>query len=182
MKAYKNQFNPLKNQNKKEVKMSEENLEERVQGLEQAQELLAQKVNTLPELKNYLDKKFEELGTSLIELANRPDEGEVEQRGVKRGQEMVVSAFENNALVGELEPIARRIFDAIRSQGYDIVPKGQLTEATGETETKEEKAKEAPEPPYLHIIGEEDLIKLPDEQRKEYSPWTESKFARLVEA
>lgn len=157
--------------------MSEKNLEQRVQELEQVQEKLGEGqeglASAFSELKSYSDSKFEELGARLVEHTNQPDEGGVEQRGFKRGQEGVVSGFENNNLVGELEPIARRIFDAIRSQGYDIVPKEQLAEVTGEAETEEGKDGETPEPPYLHII---------DHPEEGYFPWTEGRFAKIVEA
>ena len=170
-------LNPFKKLKKKGVKMGDEKLEQRVQEVEESQAALAEKVGnlaaTLPELKSYLDSKFEELGAGLVEHTNQPDEAEVEQRGFKRGQEVVVSGFENNNLVGELEPIARRIFDAIRSQGYDIVPKEQSAEATGEAETEEGKDGETPEPPYLHII---------DHPEEGYFPWTEGRFAKIVEA
>ena len=179
-------LNPFRKLKKKGGKMGDEKLEQRVQEVEESQAALAEKVGnlaaTLSELKSYLDSKFEELGAGLVEHTNQPDEGEVEQRGFKRGQEGVVLGFENNALVGELEPIARRIFAAIRSQGYDIVPKEQLAEATGEAETEEGKDGETPEPPYLHIISSEERMKLPEDERKQYFDWPENKFAKIVEA
>jgi predicted nuclease with TOPRIM domain len=171
-------LNPFKKLKKKEVKMSEKNLEQRVQELEQVQGKLGEGQEKLAsafnELKPYWDSKFEELGTRLVEHTNQPDEGEVEQRGFKRGQEEVVSAFENNTLMGELQPIAQRIFNAIRKAGYDIKPHEELAEVN--------QGEEAPEPPYLHIIDQEKLDQLPDEERNEYSPWTEGRFARIVEA
>ena len=170
-------LNPLRRLKKKEVKMGDEKLEQRVQEVEESQAALAEKVGnlaaTLPELKGYLDSKFEELGNRLVEHTNQLDEGEVEQRGIKHCQEAIAEAFEKNALVGELEPIARRIFDAVRSQGYDIVPKEQLAEATAEAETEEGKDGGTPEPPYLHII---------DHPEEGYFPWTEGRFAKIVEA
>ncbi len=162
--------------------MSEKNLEQRVQELEQGQQMLGEEMKAIsPASKEYWDGKFEELGAKLVELTNHPDEGEVEQLRNEVVQlrqstaERFVSAFERAELNPGEDQYAQRIFDAISSKGYDIVPAGRLAEATGEAEG-------IPEPPYLHIIDEERWGKLSDEERKGYSPWTGGKFARLVEA
>ncbi len=162
--------------------MSEKNLEQRVQELEQVQEKLGEGQEKLArgfnELKPYLDSKFEELGTRLVEHTNQPDEGEVEQLRAEIIQlrqstaERFVSAFEK-ADLDEKDVFAQRMFDAIRAHGYDIVPKEQLAEATGEAETEEGKDGGTPEPPYLHII---------DHPEEGYFPWTEGRFAKIVEA
>jgi len=175
---------------KKEVKMGDENLEQRVQELEQSEELksqvlgkLMEKVDqhqaTLSDLKNSLDSKIEELGARLVELAiNLPDEEEIEQRGFRRGLEEVASAFEWNAVEGEFEPIGRRIYNCFARAGLLKGIEWPIEEA----EAEEGEAEELPEPPYLHVIGQDDWEKLADEERKLYFGWSDGKVARLVEA
>ena len=125
-----------------------------------------------------LQSNFDGLQNELAELTSRPDEKEIEQQGLERGLERVAWGFENNDLIGELEPIAQRIFKAIRSQGYDIVPQEKQVE---EAETEEIET-ELPEPPYLHIISAEDREKLPEEEQRKYFGWADGKVAKLVEA
>ncbi len=165
--------------------MSEKNLEQRVQELEQGQQMLGEEMKAIsPASKEYWDGKFEELGAKLVELTNHPDEGEVEQlKGriaeleqaepslKQQGAEEFVKSFEVNKV--EDNELAQRIFSAIRGAGYDIVSKEQLAEAAGEAETEEGKDGGTPEPPYLHII---------DHSEEGYFPWTEGRFAKIVEA
>ena len=159
--------------------MGDENLEQRVQELEQGQQMLGEEMKAIsPVLKEYLDGKFEELGTKFVELASRPDEGEIEQRGFKQGLEEVALAFEKNAVEGEIEPIGRRIYNAFAREGLLKKTEEQVEEVeTGEGETEE-----LPEAPYLHILGEKEWEKLSDEERKFYFGWTLGKYARLIEA
>ena len=166
----------------KEVKMGNENLEQRVQELEQAEELKTQVLEKLVEKADQHQATLNDLKNSLGEPATNPlDEGEIEHKGFERGLEGVASGFENNELIGELEPIAQRIFKAIQSQGYDIVPQEKQAEEVGEAETEAIET-ELPIPPYLHIISLEAREKLPEEERKNYFGWADNKFARLVEA
>ena len=139
-----------------------------MQELEQAEELKTQVLEKLVEKADQHQATLNDLKNSLGEPATNPlDEGEIEQKGFERGLEGVASGFENNELIGELEPIAQRIFQAIQSQGYDIVPQEKPAE-----EVASGKDEERPELPYLHII---------DEPREGYTPWREGKFAKMVE-
>ena len=97
-----------------------------------------------------------ELGYEIVREKERisvasQESPEIEQKGFERGLEGVASGFENNELIGKLEPIAQRIFKAIQSQGYDIVPQEKQAEEVGEAETEAIET-ELPIPPYLHII------------------------------
>ena len=170
---------------KKEVKMSENpNKDQPINEVvekspsEQLQELLTNSLNPLCDKIEHLQSNFDGLQNELAELTSRPDEKEIEQQGLERGLERVAWGFENNDLIGELEPIAQRIFKAIRSQGYDIVPQEKQVE---EAETEEIET-ELPEPPYLHIISAEDREKLPEEEQRKYFGWADGKVAKLVEA
>ena len=170
---------------KKEVKMSEQNPEENQptnEGKETSpreviQELLTNSLKPLSDRMEQLEGKIGEF----IEHTNPLDEGEIEQKGFERGLEGLASGFENNELIGELEPIAQRIFQAIQSQGYDIVPQEKPAEEVEEAETEEIET-ELPEAPYLHIISLEDREKLPEEERRKYFGWGDGKVAKMVEA
>lgn len=191
-----NPFNLLRQKYpKKEVKMGGDNLEQRVQELEQKQKLLAQgaqeieqaqvvlaqREDTSPGLRSYLDSKFEEIEARVAQLTPRSDDEEIEQRGFKQGVEVgreeVASAFEKNAIEGEIEPIARRIHRAYEREGLLKDAEEPLVEKEIGAE-----AEELPDPPYLHVLDEEDLAKLSDEEQKLYFGWTPGKRARLVEA
>ncbi|MBA7585238.1 hypothetical protein ES708_27209 [subsurface metagenome] len=173
-----NPFNKLK---KREVKMSDNELT-----LEALQESLVKEV----EARQALETRVENLVQSSSGSSGDNQPGEVKQLRDKvteleqekpllkhQGIEEFAEAVKTNQLGGIRDSQFLLIRDALQAQGYDIVLKEQLAEATGEAETEE-----APEPPYLHIIDEERLGKLSDEERKGYSPWTGGKFARLVEA
>lgn len=191
-----NPFNKLK---KKEVKMSKGNLEQRLADA-------LEKVQDLPERMSKLEEKVErgltqpstessesEQPEEIEQLKGRIAELEQKEPLLKRqGAEEFVEHFEVvartppdtpkeeqfNLSEGE-EYLTRRILSALTKAGFIKELESQLAGAvaTGEVETEE-----APEPPYLHIIDEERLGRLSDEERKEYSPWAEGKFARLVEA
>ena len=180
--------NLLREKLPKEVKVSEQNLKENPPTSEVEtrspsqvlQELWTNSLNPLCEAIEHLQSDFDGLQNKLAELTSRPDEKEIEQKGLERGREGVAEGFENNELIGELEPIAQRIFKAIQSQGYDIVPQEKPAEEVEEAEPEEIET-ELPTPPYLHIISLEAREKLPEEERRKYFGWTDSKFAKMVE-
>jgi preprotein translocase subunit SecD len=169
-------LNPFNKLRKKEVKMSENELT-----LEALQEGLSKEIEAREALEAKVEQNSAQLSSESSEgkqpkeveqLKGRIAELEQAEPSLKQqGAEEFVKSFEVNKV--EDNELAQRIFSAIRGAGYDIVSKEQLAEAAGEAETEEGKDGGTPEPPYLHII---------DHPEEGYFPWTEGRFAKIVEA
>ncbi len=164
-------LNPFKKLRKKEVKMSENKLT-----LEALQEGLSKEIEAREALQAKVEKNSAQLSSESSEgeqpkgieqLRSRIAELEQAEPSLKQqGAEEFVKSFEVNKV--EDNELAQRIFSAIRGAGYDIKPHQELAEVSNEREEGE-----APEPPYLHII---------DHPEEGYFPWTEGRFAKIVEA
>ena len=178
-----NPFNRLK---KREVKMGKDNEDTKELTLEVLQEGLSKEIEAREALGAKVEQNSAQLSSESSEgeqpkeieqLKGRIAELEQAEPSLKQqGAEEFVKSFEVNKV--EDNELAQRIFTAIRGAGYDIEPHEELAEVSSEQEEGEE-----PEKPYLHILDQEGLNKLPEEERKEYFPWTEKgKYARMVEA
>jgi len=110
------------------------------------QELLTSSLKPLSEQVERLEGKLGEL----VEQANRPDEGEVEQRGFRQGLEAVAKGFESDQLEGEIQPIAHRILNAMIKAGY-LKEQEAKTEVADKTEEKPEEPKVFEYVPVFHI-------------------------------